>query len=138
MQDKMRVDKWLWCVRIFKSRTIAIDACKAGKIKAGGITLKPAHLIQPGDLIEVRKNGFSFQFKVLELLKSRVSAPIAQSCYANFTTEEELNKYNDWFVGKATPEKREKGAGRPTKRERRQIDGFKSDGDSALDWDDAE
>ncbi|MBK8653749.1 MAG: RNA-binding S4 domain-containing protein [Haliscomenobacter sp.] len=138
MQDKMRVDKWLWCVRIFKSRTIAIDACKAGKIKSGALSLKPSHLVQPGDLIEVRKNGFNFQFQVLQLLKSRVSAPIAQSCYANRTTEEELNKYNDWFVGKGTPEKREKGAGRPTKRERRQIEGFKSDDDFELDWGDAE
>lgn len=138
MQEKMRIDKWLWCVRIFKSRTIAIDACKAGKIKAGTVALKPSHLVQPGDLIEVRKNGFNFQFQVIGLLKSRVSAPIAQRCYANLTTEEELNKYNDWFVGKGTPEKREKGAGRPTKRERRQIEGFKSDGDFELDWDDAE
>ncbi len=138
MQDKMRVDKWLWCVRIFKSRTIAIDACKAGKVKAGGAVVKPSHLVQPGDLIEVRKNGFNFQFKVLELLKSRVSAPIAQTCFSNLTPEEELNKYNDWFVGKGGPEKREKGAGRPTKRERRQIDDFKLEENWELDWNDAE
>lgn len=128
----MRIDKWLWCVRIFKSRTIAIDACKAGKIKINNLQVKPSQLVSPGEVVEVRKNGFNFQFQIVELLKSRVSAPIAQACYINNTPEEELNKYNAWFIGKGAPEKRDRGAGRPTKRERRQIDDFKMD----LDWDD--
>lgn len=132
--DKMRIDKWLWCVRIFKSRTIAADACKAGKVKCKEQVLKASHLIQPGDIVEVRKNGFNFSFEVVQLLKSRVSAPLAQACYLNCTPEEELNKYNDWFVGKGAPERRDRGAGRPTKRERRQIDEFKTE----LDWDDLE
>ncbi|MFZ4560996.1 MAG: RNA-binding S4 domain-containing protein [Saprospiraceae bacterium] len=132
--EKMRVDKWLWCVRIFKSRTIAADACKAGKVKMNDVPLKPSQLVAVGDVVEVRKNGFNFSFQVLQLLKSRVSAPIAQACYANQTPEEELNKYNDWFIGKGAPERRDRGAGRPTKRERRQIDDFKFNPD--LDWDD--
>ena len=125
--EKVRVDKWLWSVRIFKSRTIATDACKSGKVRMDGAPLKASQSIQRGDLLEVRKNGFLFQFKVVGLIQKRVGAPIAQTCYEDLTPEEELNKYKDWFVGKAAAEKREKGAGRPTKRERRDIDRFKKD-----------
>jgi ribosome-associated heat shock protein Hsp15 len=135
--EKIRVDKWLWCVRIFKSRTIAIEACKAGKVRINGMPVKPSYLVSPGETVEVRKNGFNFQFQVVQLLKSRVSAPVAQTCYLNLTPEEELNKYNDWYVGKGAAERRERGAGRPTKLERRQIDEFKSgDWDWAMDWED--
>ncbi len=126
--DRVRLDKWLWSVRIFKSRTIAIDACKAGKIKINGTTAKPSSQVQVGDMVMVRKNGFDFQFKVVQLIDKRVGAPIAVTCYENMTPAEELNKYNDWFVGKAGAETREKGAGRPTKKERREIDDFK------LEW----
>ena len=124
--NKVRLDKWLWSVRIFKSRTQATDACKAGKIKLEGVVLKPSHMVQQGDLLEVRKGGFVLQYKVLELIEKRVSAPLAQACYQDLTPEEELNKYNAWFIGKARPEVREKGAGRPTKRDRRVIDEFKT------------
>ena len=123
--EKVRVDKWLWSVRIFKSRTIATDACKSGKVKLEGVPVKAAQQIQIGDVLEVRKNGFNFQFKVIDLIQKRVGAPIAQTCYEDLTPEEELNKYKDWFIGKAAAEQREKGAGRPTKRERRDIERFK-------------
>lgn len=123
--DKVRVDKWLWSVRIFKSRTIATDACKSGKVKMDGNPVKASQTIQPGDTLEVRKNGFNFIYKVLELIEKRVGAPIAQACYEDLTPAEELNKYKEWFVGKAAAEKRERGAGRPTKRERREIEQFK-------------
>lgn len=125
--DKVRVDKWLWSVRIFKSRTLATDACKSGKVKLGGNSLKPSYLIQRGDQLEVKKNGFDLQFKVIDLIQKRVSAPLAKVCYEDLTPAEEMNKYQNWFVGKGASEKREKGAGRPTKRERRLIDDFKSD-----------
>jgi ribosome-associated heat shock protein Hsp15 len=75
----------------------------------------------------VRKNGFDFQFKVKELIQKRVGAQIAQTCYEDLTTEEELNKFKDWYVGKGKIEFREKGVGRPTKKERRSIDDFKED-----------
>lgn len=123
--EKVRVDKWLWSVRIFKSRTIATDACKSGKVKIEGVTVKPSQLIQRDEVLEVRKNGFNFKYKVIDLIQKRVGAPIAQACYEDLTPEEELNKYNNWFVGKGASEKREKGAGRPTKRERRDIERFK-------------
>ncbi len=125
--EKMRVDKWLWNVRIFKSRSKATDACKKGRIKIGENTVKPSTLIKIGDKLDVRKDGFFLEFLVNELIPRRVSAALAQPCYDNVTPEEELNKFKDWFVGKAPPERREKGAGRPTKRERREIDDFKEE-----------
>ena len=123
--EKVRIDKWLWAVRIFKSRTIATDACKSGKVKMNEVNLKPSYLIQRGDVVQVRKEGFNLTFKVVDLLAKRVGAPQAVLCYENLTPEEELNKFKDWYVGKAASERREKGAGRPTKRERREIDRFK-------------
>ncbi len=133
--EKVRIDKWLWSVRIFKTRTIATDACKAGKIKVNGQIVKPSFNLQRGELIEVKKNGFNFQFKVLDLLSKRVGAPIARQYYEDLTPAEELNKYEAWFIGKTGTERREKGAGRPTKRERREIDRFKTDWG---DWGDFE
>jgi ribosome-associated heat shock protein Hsp15 len=123
--EKVRIDKWLWSVRIFKSRTLATDACKSGKVKVEEAAVKSSYQVQRGEVVEVRKNGFNFQFKVVELIQKRVGAPIAQGCYEDLTPEEELNKYNDWYVGKKGTEKREKGAGRPTKKERRELERFK-------------
>lgn len=132
--DKVRVDKWLWSVRIFKSRTMATDACKSGKVRVKDVAVKPSFSIQVNDILMVRKNGFNLQFKVLELIQKRVGAPIAQKCYVDQTPEEELRKFEDWFVGKGSAERREKGAGRPTKRERRDIDRFKTEY-LEFDWD---
>ncbi len=127
MPDKVRVDKWLWSVRIFKSRTLATTACKSGKVKMGETTLKASYLLSGNEHILVRKGGYAFEFKVLKLISKRVSAVLAQPCYEDLTPEDELNKYNTWFIGKASAEKREKGAGRPTKRERRELEEFKDD-----------
>ncbi len=125
MLDKVRVDKWLWSVRIFKTRTMATDACKTGKVKIAGKSVKAAYLLQRDETLHVRKGGFDLTFKVIDLIEKRVSAPLAQVCYENLTPPEELNKYQDWYVGKGAAERREKGAGRPTKRERREIDKYK-------------
>lgn len=125
--EKVRVDKWLWSVRIFKSRSISTDACKKGRIKIGDKTVKPSYLLSRGEIVLVYKEGFNLEFEVVELINKRVSAVLAQPCYKNLTPADELNKYKDWFVGKAAPERRERGAGRPTKRERREIDEFKDD-----------
>jgi len=124
---KVRIDKWLWSVRIFKSRTMATDACKSKRIKIGETNVKPSFLIEGGEMISVHKDGFNLTFEVVKLLEKRVGAPIAVECYVNHTPEDELNKYKDWFVGKGRPEQRQKGAGRPTKRERRDIDQYKDD-----------
>ena len=123
--NKVRLDKWLWAVRLFKSRTIATDACKAGKIKLNGHSLKPSYLIIVGETIEVKKNGFNLIFKVNQLLEKRVSAVLAAPCFEDLTPADELNKYRDWFTGKAGAEFRDRGEGRPTKKDRREIDEFK-------------
>ena len=125
MAEKVRIDKWLWSVRIFKTRTLATHACKSGKVRINDNTVKPSYLLQKEEKIQVHKDGFYLQFKALELIQKRVGAPIAITCYENLTPEEELNKYNDWFVGKAQSERRKKGSGRPTKKERREINDFK-------------
>lgn len=125
MIEKVRIDKWLWSVRIFKSRTIAADVCKGGKVKIDGVAVKPSYMLQRREVVQVHKEGFNLQYRVLDLIEKRVGAPLAQACYENITPEEELNKYNDWYVGKGGIERREKGAGRPTKKERRVIDRFK-------------
>jgi len=135
--NKVRLDKWLWAVRLFKSRTMATDACKAGKVKIKGISLKPSFLLMVGETIELKKNGFNLTFKVNQLIEKRVSAVLAAPCFDDLTPQEELNKYKDWFVGKSGTEIRERGEGRPTKKDRREIDDFKEmyfdeDGDEEI------
>lgn len=131
---KVRIDKWLWSVRLYKSRTLAADACKSGKIRINQILVKASSVVNIGDLVELKRKGFTFTFKVEKLIKTRVSAVLAAPCYTNLTPEEELNKYKNWFVGKAGTEFREKGLGRPTKRERREIDDFKTDSFDLADF----
>lgn len=125
--EKVRVDRWLWSVRIFKSRSISTDACKTRKVKLDDKPLKPSYLLKGNETLQVQKEGFNLIIQVEKLINKRVSATLAEPCYKNLTPEEELNKYKDWFIGKAAPERREKGTGRPTKRERRELDGYKED-----------
>jgi len=127
MLQKVRIDKWLWSVRIFKSRTLATDACKSGKVKIDDVSVKPSYLLQRDETVQVRKEGFNLTFRVVDLLQKRVGAPLAQQCYEDLTPEEELNKYKDWYIGKSNAESRERGAGRPTKKERRRIEDFKNE-----------
>lgn len=125
--EKVRLDKWLWSVRLYKSRTLATNSCKGGKVLLNEKVAKPSSLVSVGDDLFIRKNGFNFNIEVVQLIKKRVSAVLAQPCYIDHTPEEELNKYKSWFIGKAAAERREKGAGRPTKRERREIDDYKEE-----------
>jgi len=127
MPQKVRIDKWLWSVRIFKSRTLATQACKAGKVKIANQPVKPSYSLDLDEIVDVRKNGFDLVFQVKKLIQKRVGAPLAQECYVDLTPDEELNKYRDWFVGKASVERRERGSGRPTKKERREIEQFKDE-----------
>lgn len=129
--EKVRIDKWLWSVRIFKSRSQATEACRSAKIRINDTNTKASSMVAVNDLIDVKKNGFNLQFKVVKLIAKRVSATLAQPCYEDLTSEEELNKFKNWFVGKAMAERRDKGEGRPTKKERREIDTFK---DEYLEW----
>jgi ribosome-associated heat shock protein Hsp15 len=128
--EKVRVDKWLWSVRIYKSRSQATDACRENEVKINQQAVKPSAMVQRGDVLDLRKDGFRLTYKVIDLIDKRVSAPLAQVCYEDLTPEEEKNKYKDWFVGKSRGEIREKGAGRPTKRDRREIDSYKGGKDA--------
>lgn len=125
--QKVRIDKWLWSIRIFKSRSLATAVCKKGGVKIGEGSVKASYLVTVGEEVFVKKEGFLLHLKVVKLLEKRVGAPTAITCYENLTSEEEMNKFNDWFVGKAKPEIRERGTGRPTKRARRDIDKWKID-----------
>lgn len=138
MSKKVRIDKWLWSVRIFKSRSLATKMCKAGKVSLQDKILKPSFLISGDERLKVKKNGFNLDIHVLKLIDKRVGAPIAETCYENQTPEEEMNKFKSWFIGKAASEMREKGAGRPTKKERRTIDDFKLHFLEELEYDDDE
>lgn len=125
--EKVRVDKWLWAVRIFKSRTMATNACKSNKVFLDNQALKPSFSVERGMILNVKKEGYNMQYKVVDLLEKRVSATLAEPCYENLTPEEELNKFKDWYLrNRATSEYRDKGIGRPTKRDRRNIDKFKN------------
>jgi ribosome-associated heat shock protein Hsp15 len=124
--EKVRIDKWLWSIRIFKSRTLATDACKGGKVKIDGESVKPSYMLAKGEEVTVKKDGFNFVYKAVDLIEKRVGAPIAVTCYEDVTPEEELNKYKAWFENSSKiSEVRERGTGRPTKKERREIEKFK-------------
>ncbi len=125
MAKKIRVDKWLWTVRIFKSRTKATDACKSRKVSIAGKPIKASYMVQAGEILEVKKGGYNLVYEVVSLLKTRVSAVLAAPCYINLTPEDELKKFESWFIGKGAPEKREKGTGRPTKKNRRELEDYK-------------
>ncbi len=124
-KDTVRIDKWLWSVRIFKSRTIAATACKSSKVQINEVNAKPSALVTIGDKLSVKKNGFTFAYKVNKIIKTRVSATLAQPCYDDLTPASELNKYKSWYSSSDVNFIREKGAGRPTKKERRDIDNVK-------------
>lgn len=134
-----RVDKWLWCMRIFKTRTIATDACKKGRVTIGGVPLKPSRMIKPGDVIDVKKPPITYTFKVLAISPNRLGAKLVPEYLENLTSPSqyellEMTKISG-FVD------RQKGLGRPTKRDSREMSRFKEESyaDSFyLDWDDDE
>ena len=123
--EKTRIDKWLWTVRIFKSRSMATQACKSGKVKVNNAKCKPARPIAGGEHISVDKNGLKLQFKILEILKSRVAYAIAKDCYEDLTPTEEREKFRAFYHRRHAGEDRDRGHGRPTKRDRRAIENFK-------------
>lgn len=112
----MRVDTWLWSVRQVKSRSRATAACRAGHVKVNGVTVKPSQKLNVGDMVAYRFEGFDRIFEVVQLLSKRVGAPIAQQAYVDHSLPRP--KFHDVL---ALPV-RERGSGRPTKRERRELD----------------
>jgi ribosome-associated heat shock protein Hsp15 len=90
MAEKVRIDKWLWSVRIFKSRSISTDACKKGKVVIDEKQVKPSYLLQRGEIVHVKKDGFNYTFKVVDLVSKRVSASVAQPCDDIRTPEDDV------------------------------------------------
>jgi ribosome-associated heat shock protein Hsp15 len=121
--EKIRIDKWLWATRWFKTRSLATEACQSGKVKVDGNAVKPAFMVQPGDIIHITRAGIRHTIRVENLIEKRVGAPAALLCYTDLTPPEEKEKFNPSFFYHF--EVREKGVGRPTKKERREIERFK-------------
>ncbi len=117
---QVRIDQWLWAVRIFKTRTQAADECKKGRVVIDQIVVKPSRIVKIGDIVFVKKAPIIYSYKVTGIIDSRVGFPIALQNYENLTPEEELNKLQN--IRSSKPVMREKGAGRPTKRDRRELD----------------
>ncbi|QTD37831.1 RNA-binding S4 domain-containing protein [Polaribacter batillariae] len=121
----MRIDKYLWCIRVFKTRSIATTACKKGQVKIDGNALKPSKEVFGGELIVVRKNQINYQFKVLGLPDSRVGAKLVEQFRKDITPKEEFEKTA--LLKFAKDYYRKKGTGRPTKKDRRDIDNYQED-----------
>ena len=122
MADTARIDKWLWAARIFKTRSIACDACKNGRVTIGGVDMKPSRTIKVGDVINVKKPPITYSFKVLKTIEQRVGAKLLPEIYENVTDPKqyellEMSRISG-FVDRA------RGTGRPTKKERRALDAF--------------
>ena len=125
-----RIDKYLWAIRAFKTRTDATDACKGGKVKVAGVNAKPSKEVKPGDVIQVKNGTVTYTYKVLQPLERRVGAKMVPDYALNLTPAAELEKLRapveTFFIT------RDRGAGRPTKKDRREIE----DAWDAIDFND--
>ena len=122
MEEVARIDKWLWAARIFKTRSIAADACKNGRVTIGGVNVKPSHAIKVGETVSVRKPPITYSFRILKTIEQRVGAKLLPEIYENVTSPDqyellEMNRISG-FVDRA------RGTGRPTKKDRRAMDAF--------------
>jgi ribosome-associated heat shock protein Hsp15 len=143
MSGEARIDKWLWAARIFKTRSIAADAIKNGRVTIGGMNVKPSRMVKVGETVNVRKPPITYSFKILKAIEQRVGAKLIPEIYENVTAADqyellEMNRISG-FVN------RQRGTGRPTKKDRRDMDAFVVpaleglfDYDSDLDDDDEE
>ena len=122
MSDTARIDKWLWAARIFKTRSVAAQACKNGRVSINGSTLKPSHTVKVGDVIDVKKPPITYSFRILKTIEQRVGAKLLHEIYENVTAASqyellEMSRISGFID-------RQKGTGRPTKKERRALDAF--------------
>lgn len=122
MNTEARLDKWLWAARIFKTRTLASDACKNGRVTINGAQAKPSRTVKPGDEVGVRKPPVTYTFRVRQAIEKRVGARLLPDVLENITPPEQLAALElsriSGFVGRA------KGTGRPTKKDRRALEEF--------------
>lgn len=119
MEQKVRIDKWLWAVRIYKTRSIAAEACKKGRVFVNDQPAKPSREIIAGDVVIVRKPPVVYTYKVKEANEKRVSAKLVENLLEDLTTSEEIDKLN---IRETVSFYRDRGTGRPTKKDRREID----------------
>lgn len=122
MNKEARIDKWLWAARIFKTRSVAANACKNGRVTVGGINIKPSHTVKAGETVSVKKPPITYSFKILQPIEQRVGAKLIPEIYENVTDPKqyellEMSRISG-FVARA------RGTGRPTKKDRRAIDAF--------------
>lgn len=122
MNDVARVDKWLWAARIYKTRSLAADACRNSRVTINGVNVKPSHTIKVGEVISVKKSPVVYSFRVLKCIEQRVGAKLLPEVYENVTDPKqyellEMSRISG-FVDRA------RGTGRPTKKERRALDAF--------------
>ena len=137
--NEARIDKWLWAARIFKTRSIAADAIKNGRVTIQGMNVKPSRMVKVGEVVSVRKPPVTYSFKILKTIEQRVGAKLLPEIYENVTTPDqyellEMNRISG-FVN------RQRGTGRPTKKDRRALDAFVGpslEGFGDFDWDDEE
>ena len=120
--NEVRIDKWMWATRIFKTRTIAVEACKKGRVMINNVTVKPSRMIKKNDVLQVRKPPVVYSFKVLELTDKRMGAKLVENFLQNVTTPDQLQILElqkiEGFVNRA------RGTGRPTKKDRRDLEEF--------------
>jgi len=122
MAESVRVDKWLWAVRIFETRSLAAEACKKGHVSVGDSTLKPSRMVQVGEIVKVRKSPITKSLKIIALAEKRMSAKLIVDFVEDVTPAEEMEllemqKNMRWIA-------RDRGTGRPTKKDRRELDDF--------------
>ena len=120
MADTERIDKFLWAIRVFKTRTEATDACKGGKVKIGGANVEPSRPVKAGETIEIRKGAVVYTYRIRQITTHRLGAKLVPDYAENLTPQAELDKLRapveTFFV------RRDRGAGRPTKKDRRAME----------------
>ena len=132
-----RIDKWLWAMRVFKTRTLATDACKKGRVSMGGAVVKPSRTVKPGDVIDVRKPPVTYTFRVVQLSENRLGARLVPDYLENLTPKSQYDIMEMTRISGFVD--RRKGLGRPTKREGREMSRFIEDtyaDNFFLDWED--
>ena len=134
---EVRIDKWLWAMRVFKTRTIATDACKKGRVMMGGAPVTPSRTIKEGDVVEVRKPPITYTFRVKATTQNRLGAKLVPDYLENITPQSQYDLLEMTKISGFVD--RRKGLGRPTKRDSREMSRFKEDtyADTYfLDWED--
>ncbi|HCP40775.1 MAG TPA: RNA-binding protein [Cryomorphaceae bacterium] len=118
----MRIDKFLWCVRLFKTRTLSGEQVRSNRVMMDEVSVKPSREVKPGDVVRIKRHGFDQEFEILALPKSRIGAKFVQEYIKNITPPGEIDK--EAFLKLARNITREKGLGRPTKKDRRDMDQY--------------